>query len=225
MSEALLVDAVVSEVLSYTLDVYLYTGTVCHAWYKSYSGRERTTSLIESTVSVSRVENEEFFHMGPTMTAAAINDSLDAMKHLRSRGVPWGRYTFVKSVEMGSLDTMKWLHGQGCKCGPHSFFKAAKIGSLSKMRWLLSVNCEWDKRTFMGAAANGNRGNMMWLLEKKCPWDERTFSQAAACGSLENCRWLMSKKCPRDYEDAYDKASSEGRENIIEWLMPRIADP
>lgn len=226
MVDTLLVDAIVSTILSYTSYAYLYTGTVCHAWNKFYSGREKTTSLIEATISMSRVENEAFFHMGPTMTAAANNDNLGAMMYLRSKGVPWGRYTFVESVARGSIASMSWLHEQGCECGPYSFFKAAEIGSLPKMRWLFSVKCAWDKRTFMGAASNGSMKNMRWLLRKNCPWDARTFSQAAASGSLENCRWLMSKKCPRDYDDAYEKALLSGRTNVLEWLMPRmITDP
>ena len=162
---------ILSQILSYGSNDYLFTGTVCKDWHEA-TGSERYTSIENSTTSLALAkeidvkEEDQVYPMVFLLAMSSHGSCIDALKVLKDMGYN--------------------LHGR------HSFYLAARVGNLDVLKWLKEIGCPMCAKTFREAVSQGSLENMKWIRENESPYRKcNNISVGIIGGNVEeNTNWL-----------------------------------
>ncbi len=167
----------------------------------------------------------EFFNLAQVMvpedlcSRAADSGSIEMLKFLREKNVPWNEDTCEFAAQAGNLKILKWARDHGCPWNEGTCTSAAYQGNLEILKWARDHGCPWNKDTCAGAAEGGNLEILKWAREHGCPWDERT------CLSTDDpkiLKWAFQNGCPCPHSEIFMNAAETGNSILLDWAIKNL---
>ncbi|CAN0225223.1 unnamed protein product [Hapterophycus canaliculatus] len=159
MSDRVLLEGrVVTKVISYIINEYLYTGTVCRSWrenvkpvYTDLAVAFESTSRIQEAVEngiycqCPRQAGENEPSCDFLMEYAEIVDAdVAVFKKIHDMGYDWGDFTMQNAAIGHKIDIVKFMHQHGCPLNNSVLFNAANSNCLELVEYLAEHECPID---------------------------------------------------------------------------------
>jgi hypothetical protein len=174
MQSALEQNDVISCILPFLSDQYLYSGGLSKNWnfvFENVIGEKRTRCLTKET------------------TVDQLRDNLSSQKYIEDDLIQ----KLVNScARMGRTDLIKFLHEKyefviknTETCG-----YASMNGHLETLKYLRSIKSPWSAETVEYASFIGDIRIVSWCVSNGCQWNHSSLSAAATGGHLDIVKWL-----------------------------------
>jgi hypothetical protein len=195
---------VISCILPFLSDQYLYSGGLSKSWnfvFENVIRKKRTRYLTKETTVDQLRDN---------LSGHYIED--DLIQKL-----------FDSCARMGRTDLIKFIHEKYTFVNKktETCAYASMNGHLETLQYLRSIKSPWSAETVEYASFIGDMRIVAWSVSNGCHWNHSSLSAAATGGHIDIIKWLnrTSAKCvyPSYIATCAAMSGKDGCLDVIKW--------
>lgn len=219
-SSVLTEDNVSKHILAFTRDNFLFTCTVCKAWYKNGETNSKTSNLraVDSPSTLDEAFQHEYpATHAPFMCAFDNNSDISVFEHLvEYYGADPDWEEVGAAAEQNRIDVLKLFRNHGKVFGEEVhgqvfdesvLYRAVQGGQLNTVEYLMGVGCPADSkdkvRSMEIAVGDGRIDIVKQLRTVDYPFNWDTFAAAINGKDIDMLKYLK-ENADGEFEDPYD---------------------
>lgn len=238
MSPILTEGRVSANILSFSDNTFLFTGTVCKTWHQNSTSTN--TSAKAAVESLSRLDEARRCGVNPYLASfwSLENADLSIIKRLNDEICFWEQQDIEHAAELGRIDVLQFMREKGYFADERVLHTAVRYNRPEVVNYLLSINTPVDKTVIewgfgpyiidelkmrsMEVAISAQNLTMVKLLRTAdYPFVEDSFTFACDTENAEMMQYLVDHGCPPPEGLFADSVATENYA-ILEFLIDNL---